>query len=67
MQYVQQRSRTGGWTDLWCPHNYKVASRMEAIQVCKILNQGLVLQVKRLDNLKIIVFCNEVNESIFFE
>ena len=31
--YVQQRGRTGGWTDMWCQHDMKVASKMETMQV----------------------------------
>jgi hypothetical protein len=30
--YVQQRGRTGGWTDMWCQHDMKVASKMETMQ-----------------------------------
>ena len=30
--YIQQRNRTGGWTDMWCQHDVKVGSKMEAMQ-----------------------------------
>ena len=30
--YVQQRGRTGGWTDVWCPHETKIGAKLEALQ-----------------------------------
>ena len=30
--YVQERGRTGGWTDAWCQHDMKVASKIETMQ-----------------------------------
>ena len=30
--YVQQRGRTGGWMDAWCPHNTKVGAKLETMQ-----------------------------------
>ena len=30
--YVQQRGRTAGWTDAWCPHETKVGSKIMPVQ-----------------------------------
>ena len=41
--YVQQRGRTGGWTDVWCPHETKIGAKLEALQAgnrSKTFSQG---------------------------
>ena len=30
--YTQNRGRTGGWTDMWCQHEMKIASKLETMQ-----------------------------------
>ena len=54
-QYVQQRKRTGGWTDVWCPHNIKVASKMEARQETVSNPSDVVHSMKKLPVLHILV------------
>ena len=30
--YLQERGRTGGWQDCFCPHLFKICSKMETVQ-----------------------------------
>ena len=46
--YHYQRNRTGGWHDLWCQHEVKVGSKMQACQETVSDPADLLLSMKKL-------------------
>ena len=52
--YVQQRNRTGGWTDVWCPHNTKIGSKMETMQETVSDVSDVIHCMKKLPTLHIL-------------
>ena len=45
--YTYKRGRTGGWQDLWCEHNCKVASKLQACQESVSDPADLLLSLKK--------------------
>ena len=53
--YTYKRGRTGGWQDLWCEHNCKVASKLQACQESVSDPADLLLSLKKLPPLGIVL------------
>ena len=53
-QYVHQRGRTGGWQDLWCPHETKIGAKMEALQESVSDVSDIIHSLKKLPTLHVL-------------
>ena len=54
--YIQQRGRTGGFQDLWCPHDTKIGSKIEPAQESSSDVDNLVRTMKKFPTLH---FCDD--------
>ena len=52
--YTQLRGRTGGWTDVWCPHDTKIGSKLEALQESVSDVSDVLHSMKKLPTLHIL-------------
>ena len=52
--YIQQRKRTGGWTDVWCPHEVKVGSKLESLQESVSDVSDIIHSLKKMPTLHLL-------------